>query len=246
MPGVPARPAAPPPRPQVPPRPTAPTPPAQGTAAVPAPATPPPAHVQQPSAVASPTVPVSQVPPVTVQPDAAANAAPVISAAPGSVGVPIAGEGAKKARKPRKANAALTPYHGIFEWQADPATGEMHPVMVKGDDGTEYQKRRKLDTVPSDYDSEKHERLTPRDFVDESVYLDFQIQLQEAKLAGLRQRAEIVKAAGTGETRARANKLLKMRQQMAALTKQLEAEGVNVDLVLGNPKKEEQKEGQAA
>lgn len=93
----------------------------------------------------------------------------------------------------------------------------------------------KIAGVPSDFDGALH--LTPKkgEFASAADYYEFRAVIAEAKAqefaataTKMREEAENIRKFGDPELRAKAKKMAKMREQLAALEAQLQAEGINV------------------
>lgn len=93
----------------------------------------------------------------------------------------------------------------------------------------------KIAGVPSDFDGSAH--LTPKkdDFANPADYYEFRAVLAEAKAAEqtataakMREEAENIRKFGDPEMRAKAKKAAKLRETLAALEAQLQAEGIEI------------------
>lgn len=214
-------------RPVVPNRPAAP-PAAAGKPAIPAVA----ARPAVPNAAAAaPAVAANETAP-TVE-ETANSAAPVAETAEGA---PAATTGKKRKGGRRKGSgtkSTLVAYPGLFV--VDDAGA---PVMVdsgeKNADGSAVmvQQRGKLTAIPEDFNPTLHAKLKATDFVDESVFLDFRATSLESLASKMRARADQLRKLGSVEDRARANKLLKMRENMNKLAEQLKSQGIDVEAML--------------
>lgn len=197
---VPPRPAA------VPPRPAA--PPVAGAAAIPpAVNTAPPVVAAAPAAVPAPA-PVNPASAVTGQP----------------IGGEVPGTGTEgKKRKGRKASTR-TLYHGVVEYGAD--GNAIMDTVGEGDKAVQVVRRKKLESLPTDYDRVKFEKLTADDFTSEALYYEFlQAQAQESadRFGAIAKR---LRTLGNISDQKSATKLIKMREQMDKLAKQLGPEAV--------------------
>ena len=92
----------------------------------------------------------------------------------------------------------------------------------------------KLSEVPADYDRKIHKDLKRGQFTDDAQFFGFMASRAQAKVDFFLRKAEEAKRVGNTADRARAKKLLKMREQMAALRKQLEEQNVDVDALLAS------------
>lgn len=188
-----------PPRPAaVPPRPAA--PPVAGAAAIPA------AVVTAPPAAAPVAATPPAVAPVAVAPVAATPATTTT-------------------RKPRGRKASTrTLYHGVVEYGPD-----NQPIMDtvgEGEAATQVVRRKKLDTLPTDFDAVKHEKLMPGDFANEALYYEFREAESNKSAQKFGAIAKRLRALGNVSDQKSATKLLKMREQMELLAKQLGPEAV--------------------
>ena len=89
-----------------------------------------------------------------------------------------------------------------------------------------------FEIVPSDFNRKTHQRLSKKDFKDESVYFIHSAEQYERMAASLRKKASTSKIVGTGEDKKAAIKMLRMQEQMDLLRRQLEGKGVDVDALL--------------
>lgn len=101
----------------------------------------------------------------------------------------------------------------------------------------------KLQAVPANWKPKEHKPLKRSDFADEATFIEFRAILAEQKAERmataarkLRQQAERIRQFGDEGTRKKANKLLKAREQMAALEKELAEAGIDVSALVGGDK----------
>ena len=97
------------------------------------------------------------------------------------------------------------------------------------DPETKEPARLVLKDWPEDFDPKKHKPLLKRDFETEAPWLINRAEKLEAQAKAYRDEAEMVKKLGSKQDRAKAKKLIQMRDRMAELRAQLEAEGIDVD-----------------
>jgi hypothetical protein len=224
-PNVPSRPPVVPPRPAVggPPR-----PPVAGVAApqVAASVTPPVAPVVPPVAPVVP--PVAPVDPSAITPNSAAPGA----TSEATTGAPAVA-GTRRRRKKGTGGAgrpakSLETYYGVFGWKDD-GNGGMVAELVDDGNGGQTAKRVKLESIPTDFDANKHEKLRPADFADEANYWEFRAAQLVKESEACKVKAAKLRTLGNVQTRTAASKLMKVRQQMADLMAQLRAAGVPED-----------------
>jgi len=94
----------------------------------------------------------------------------------------------------------------------------------------------KLTEVPTDFDTSKHLKPSKDDFAHPALFMEFRAAEAEAKAADLTASAEKYRAEadnlrkfGDPETRKKAKRAAKLREQLADLEAQLAEEGVTVD-----------------
>lgn len=94
----------------------------------------------------------------------------------------------------------------------------------------------KLMEIPSTWNPKEFKPLSRKEFASDDVFLDFRAQDLELKIErvvklakDLRVRASNLRKFGDEKTRKKAAKLQRMREQMAALEKELESEGVTAE-----------------
>lgn len=94
----------------------------------------------------------------------------------------------------------------------------------------------KYTEAPENFDFDTFKPLPKKDFESDEVYLDHQAnvcraraELYTAKADKCTRTAAKLRALGTPETRKKAMKLSKMRDQLASLEKSLEEDGVNLE-----------------
>lgn len=131
---------------------------------------------------------------------------------PAAVGAPGTEPEAKKAKKVKR-NA----YPGLFN-----AAGEVI----------------KLEAVPTDFDSKAFVPLKKRDFKDESLFLEHNANLLEAKAKSLREQADKMRKLGNSASSGKLKTLLKMQDRMAEIIASLKAEGLDIDSMLAEKKTE--------
>ena len=91
---------------------------------------------------------------------------------------------------------------------------------------------KQIESVPTDYNAKLHKPLNRRDFVDESVFLEFKAVQLEQKAQAMREQAKDLRTLGGIKDRADAKKLLALQKRMAELTDKLRAGGkVDVDAI---------------
>lgn len=90
--------------------------------------------------------------------------------------------------------------------------------------------------TPPDFDFGKHAPLKKKDFADEHQFYSHKAEQAESVAKNYRGRAEEAKKMGSGKSRAKAKRLKKMQEQMAVLTAQLKASGMDVDAILAEVK----------
>lgn len=224
----------PPPRPNVaPPRPPVPAankppspaaPPRPPVASAPTPPVAPPAIVNEVAVTPTP-VAVAPVAPVA-QEAVAAPPVPVVSAAPTAP----ASEAAPKKRRGRQKGTTVathkSAYHGLYVYNADGS-----PVYIEAG-GEQIPKRQKLATVPTDYDSETHDKLRESDFASVSVFWEFKASEYGKLAAAASAKAAEFKKLGAVADNKNAQKLVKVLARQQALMAQLRAEGVDVDALM--------------
>lgn len=177
--------------------------------------------------VAPPQAGKANIPAPAAAPVPETVAAPVASAAPvaeNAAGAPPAAAPKKRGRKAGAAKVEKTDYPGLL---AVDESG--NAVMIDDGAGGQVQQRNKLTAVPTDYDAKKYAKLKSSDFADEAVYMDFRAAEAQRLVTLFSNRARKLRTLGSVADRARANKLIKMRENMAKLAAQLKAEGVDVD-----------------
>ncbi len=102
-----------------------------------------------------------------------------------------------------------------------------HPLI-----GTKDEEVYPFKETPEDFDPKKHNGLKLKDFKSKSCFLVYKAELHEAVAKQLRLDAADVAKTGDKSQRRRVNKLKKLREQQAELTKLLEEQGVDVDSIL--------------
>ena len=82
----------------------------------------------------------------------------------------------------------------------------------------------------------KNKPLTKKDFADTAAFLEYRAEALKARAAGfvesakkLTEKVEMLRKYGDDETRKKAEKLSKLREQMALLEKELEDQGIDID-----------------
>lgn len=87
--------------------------------------------------------------------------------------------------------------------------------------------------MPTDLDLKKHYPLKRGDFEDETIWLIARAETFEAKAVSYREEADDWKRLGSIKDRVKAKKLITMQRRMADLKTQLQAQGIDVDALLG-------------
>lgn len=82
---------------------------------------------------------------------------------------------------------------------------------------------------PADHNPKLHKPLVRKNFENEVPWLINRAEHCESQAATFRKEAEMVGKLGSKSDRQKAKKLIAMRDRMAELRKQLEAEGIDVD-----------------
>lgn len=85
--------------------------------------------------------------------------------------------------------------------------------------------------VPEDFKSSVHNPLKKSHFAHEWQFLEMKAGKLEAQAANLRKEAEIAKTVGSKEDQKKMSKVLKMQQELAALTASLEEGGFDMSLL---------------
>ncbi|MAF76507.1 MAG: hypothetical protein CMF17_11780 [Idiomarinaceae bacterium] len=150
-----------------------------------------------------------------------------------------------KGRKPfdiKNAKALIEDENGNAEIQAASKDGKLIavPRPIVHNEGSEMEAvplPKKADNVVSEgFMSALHKPLVKGDFASEDVYLEFRAFLGRARAAKLLRgaktletRADKIRKFGDEKTRKKAAKLERMKEQMAALEKELEEAGVDLD-----------------
>ena len=91
-----------------------------------------------------------------------------------------------------------------------------------------------LKEFPEDYDPSQHKPFIRKDFVDESIWLNWKADMMEEKAKKYRDEANLISQFGSAEARKNAEKLLKARQKFEDLKKQLEGSDIDVDAILSS------------
>lgn len=89
-----------------------------------------------------------------------------------------------------------------------------------------------LTVWPADFDSKVHKPLKQEDFSAEDVYFNHRAEQYEKRGAEFRQKALLFQQYGSADTRKAAEKYTKQFAAMAALQAQLEAQGVDMNLLM--------------
>jgi len=86
------------------------------------------------------------------------------------------------------------------------------------------------------FNFKKNKPLTKKDFADTAAFLEYRAEALKARAAGfvesakkLTEKVEMLRKYGDDETRKKAEKLSKLREQMALLEKELEDQGIDID-----------------
>lgn len=114
------------------------------------------------------------------------------------------------------------------------ATRKPHPLI-----GTKDPEVYPFTETPEDFDPKVHSPLKVKDFKGKAQFLIYRAELKEAEAAALRVQAEEVAKTGDKSQRRRVNKLKKLREQQAELTKLLAEQGVDIDAILEDDGDEE-------
>ena len=88
--------------------------------------------------------------------------------------------------------------------------------------------------VPEGYEFGKFAALKKRDFKEEYIYTLHRAADYENRAVKMREEAEKIKSLGGSKARSKAKRLIKLREQFAALSEQLKASGIDVDALLDN------------
>ncbi len=123
---------------------------------------------------------------------------------------------------------------GMAVAEAEPPKKSGRPPGPPKPDKVEYEHELPLVELPKDYDSNKHTPLKKGDFEKEEFYYEMRAVVYDKYASGMRRKAEEAKRMGSMTDRTKAKRLLRIQSQMATLREQLEADGVNVDELLGN------------
>jgi len=83
--------------------------------------------------------------------------------------------------------------------------------------------------IPADYSRKIHTDLKRKHFASEDLYYTMMANRAKAHMESFLLKAEDAKKVGNVADKKRAKKLLKMREQMAELRKQLEEQNIDVD-----------------
>ena len=151
---------------------------------------------------------------MTTQPPAPkAPTAP--TAAPSATGAPGAKAEGAESKDGKKARAKLVDY---IEWK-------------RSQDGVAEDYLIDSNEVPEDFKSSVHNPLKKSHFKEEWQYLEMKAGKLEAQAANLRKEAEIAKTIGSKEDQKKMSKVLKMQQELAALTASLEEGGFDMSLL---------------
>lgn len=86
--------------------------------------------------------------------------------------------------------------------------------------------------LPTDFDFKTMHGLGKKDFATDAAFFEYKTKGLEAQAANFRTLAENAKKLGSAAERGKAKKLVKLQEQMAELSKQLAAQGVDVDALL--------------
>ncbi len=124
---------------------------------------------------------------------------------------------------------------------ADTVTTEAETTEKKGKDvftgGTKNEEGKHTE-APADFDFVKYKPIKKTDFLSDEIYLDHQEIICRAKAESYTLKAEkcakqaaTMRELGDPETRKKAFKLQKMREQLAALELSLTEDGVDLDLL---------------
>lgn len=103
-----------------------------------------------------------------------------------------------------------------------------------------------LKAWPTDFDPKKHKPLKRKDFGDESLFLNSKADDYERRAKALREEALESTKLGGVKDKAKAKKLLSMHKKIAEMTKDMEADGVDVSQLLASLKMAEEAKEEAA
>jgi len=88
--------------------------------------------------------------------------------------------------------------------------------------------------IPEGYEFGKFASLKKRDFTEDYLFMLHRAAEYELKVVDLRAKAEEYKKLGNAKDRAKAKKLLKLREQFASLKETLAGQGIDVDSLLAS------------
>ena len=126
---------------------------------------------------------------------------------------------AKKTKPPKPATPEQEPEQKgkpVFD-QVDSADENVYPFK---------------EAVPEGFDFGEFKPLKKRDFKEEYLFYEYRAAEAEIKAAKFKELAEESKKLGSGKQRQATRRLLKLREQIAALSEHLGAQGVDVEALL--------------
>ena len=86
--------------------------------------------------------------------------------------------------------------------------------------------------MPDGFEFGKFDKLKKKDFVEDYVYILHRAESFAYRAGLLREQSEEMKKLGSSKQRSKTKRLLKLREQFAALSAQLEEQGIDVDGLL--------------
>lgn len=86
--------------------------------------------------------------------------------------------------------------------------------------------------LPADFDFKTMRGLSKKDFATDAAFFEYKAKGLEAQAANFRVLAENARKLGSSAERNKAKKLVKLQEQMAELSKQLAAQGIDVNALL--------------
>lgn len=104
----------------------------------------------------------------------------------------------------------------------------IHPLVGNAD-----VKVYPFKATPPDYNFTSHKPLKKKDFASDEFFFNYKAEELIAKADLWKAKAEEARKLGSTKDRAKAKRLIKMQETMAQLRKQLEAQGINVDELMG-------------
>jgi len=86
--------------------------------------------------------------------------------------------------------------------------------------------------IPEGWEWGKWAGLKKKDFTEDHFYMFYRAAELESKAAAIRSKAEEIKKLGGAKQRTKAKRLIKLREQFAALSEQLKQQGIDVDALM--------------